>query len=119
MDEFFRTLVTCVEVAAAGLLAAGLIISSALYVRGILLRKGKEAYTTYRRNLGRTLLLTLEFLIAADILETVAVETTLASLGTLGLLVVIRTFLSFTLELEVAGRWPWQKEPQSDPPIQK
>ncbi len=74
---------------------------------GIARKQGAKAYTSYRRNLGRTLLLTLEFLIAADILETVAVERTLTSLGLLGGLVIIRTVLSFALEVELNGRWPW------------
>ena len=76
-------------------------------------RDSLVAFNDYRRNLGRTLLLALEFLIAADIIGTVAVEQTFTSLGQLGLLVLIRTFLSFSLELEVTGRWPWQ----ADPPI--
>lgn len=69
-----------------------------------------ELYETYRRQLSRGILLGLEFLVAADIIETVAVEPTLRSVGVLGLIVLIRTFLSFTLEVEIAGRWPWQPE---------
>ena len=60
-----------------------------------------------REELARTLLLTLEFLIAADVIYTIAVEQTFSSLGMLALLVVIRTFLSFSLQLELTGRWPW------------
>jgi uncharacterized membrane protein len=67
-----------------------------------------EAYRSFRQQLGRTLLLTLEFLIASDIIYTIAVERTFESLGMLGLLVLIRTFLSFSLEVEISGRWPWQ-----------
>ena len=78
------------------------------YLYGIAQKQGSKAYIAYRRNLGRTLLLTLEFLIAADILETVAVDRTLTSLGILGGLVIVRTFLSFALEVELNGRWPWQ-----------
>jgi uncharacterized membrane protein len=69
-----------------------------------------ELYETYRRQLSRGILLGLEFLVAADIIETVAVEPTLRSVGVLGLIVMIRTFLSFTLEVEIAGRWPWQSQ---------
>jgi uncharacterized membrane protein len=73
-------------------------------------RQGSEtAYRSYRRELGRTLMLTLEFLIAADIIDTVAVERSVESLGLLAGLVVIRTFLSFALEVDVTGRWPWQR----------
>ena len=68
-----------------------------------------ELYETYRRQLSRGILLGLEFLVAADIIGTVAVEPTFRSVGVLGLIVLIRTFLSFTLEVELEGRWPWQR----------
>lgn len=75
-------------------------------------RSGLEnAYGHYRIVLGRTLLLGLELLVAADIIQTVAIELTLRSLTTLGLLVVVRTSLSWTLTLEVEGHWPWQRAP--------
>jgi uncharacterized membrane protein len=70
-------------------------------------------YRQYRQQLGRSVLLGLELLVAADIIRTVAVTPTLMSVGVLGGIVLIRTFLSFSLELEITGRWPWQK---SDPP---
>jgi uncharacterized membrane protein len=66
-----------------------------------------EVYESYRRQLSQGILLGLEFLVAADIIGTVAVEPTFRSVGVLGLIVAIRTFLSFTLEVEIAGRWPW------------
>lgn len=62
-----------------------------------------------RQVLGRGILLGLEFLIAADIIYTVSAELTFESIGVLALVIVIRTFLSFTLEVEVTGRWPWQR----------
>ena len=65
--------------------------------------------TSYRQNLGRAILLGLELLVAGDIIRTVAVAPTLQNLSVLALIVVIRTFLSFSLELEVTGRWPWQQ----------
>tara|TARA_R110002126_G_scaffold38317_16_gene114482 strand:- start:5582 stop:5947 length:366 start_codon:yes stop_codon:yes gene_type:complete len=61
-----------------------------------------------RQRLGRGILLGLEFLIAADIIHTVAVELTFSTVGVLALVVLIRTFLSFTLEVELTGKWPWQ-----------
>lgn len=67
-----------------------------------------EAYRRYRQHLGHAILLGLEFLVAADIIGTVAVEPSFYNLGVLAIIVAIRTFLSFTLELEVSGRWPWQ-----------
>lgn len=63
-----------------------------------------------RHQLGRGILLGLEFLVAADIIHTVAVELTFSTVGVLAIVVLIRTFLSFTLDVELTGRWPWQKE---------
>lgn len=77
-------------------------------------RDGREVYTRYRRELGRGILLGLELLVAADILGTIAVEPSFRSVGVLGLVVLIRTLLSFTLELEVTGRWPWQNPGEGD-----
>jgi uncharacterized membrane protein len=65
-------------------------------------------YETYRQRLGRSLLLGLEILVAADIVRTVALEPTLPNILGLGLLVLIRTFLSWSIVLEIEGRWPWQ-----------
>lgn len=66
------------------------------------------AYHALRTQLGRAVLLGLEFLVAADIIGTVVVEPTFRSIGVLAGIVVIRTFLSFSLEVEINGRWPWQ-----------
>ncbi|GII59701.1 hypothetical protein Pth03_80900 [Planotetraspora thailandica] len=68
-----------------------------------------DVYTGFRRRLGRSILLGLEFLVAGDITRTVAVSPTYASLGLLAIVVAIRTFLSFSLEMEISGRWPWQR----------
>ena len=67
-------------------------------------------YKQFRQDLGRGILLGLEFLVAADIIRTVAVTPTLESVLVLGLIVVIRTFLSLALQMEVEGRLPWQAE---------
>jgi len=64
-----------------------------------------------KESLGRTLLLGLEILVAADIVRTVALEATMQSVAILGLLVLIRTFLSWSLAVEIEGRWPWQGGP--------
>ena len=71
----------------------------------------EAAYHLLRADLGRAILLGLEFLVIADIIGTVAVEPTLHNLGVLAVIIAIRTLLSFALELEVSGRWPWQKLP--------
>jgi uncharacterized membrane protein len=74
-----------------------------------------DTYRQFRQQLGRSILLGLELLVAADIIRTVAVTPTLSSVLVLALIVAIRTFLSFSLELEITGRWPWQK-PAPDRP---
>jgi uncharacterized membrane protein len=76
-------------------------------VRG--LRRISPVYTRFKRVLGRAILLGLELLVAADIIKTVAVTPTLDSVVVLAVIVLIRTFLSWSLELEISGRWPWQK----------
>ena len=81
-------------------------------VRG--LRRVSPVYTRFRRVLGRAILLGLELLVAADIIKTVAVTPTLDSVAVLAIIVLIRTFLSWSLELEISGRWPWQKRRTSD-----
>ena len=68
----------------------------------------EQTFRMVRHRLGRGILLGLEFLVAADIIHTVAVELTFRTVGVLAIIVAIRTFLSFTLELEINGRWPWQ-----------
>ena len=70
-----------------------------------------DTYRRFRQQLGRSILLGLELLVAADIIRTVAVTPTLSSVAVLALIVAIRTFLSFSLELEISGRWPWQHQP--------
>jgi uncharacterized membrane protein len=69
-----------------------------------------NAAALFRSSFGRAILLGLEFLIAGDIINTVAVRPTLESVAVLAGIVLIRTFLSFSLELEIAGRWPWQRK---------
>ena len=68
----------------------------------------EERFKQYKQGLARALLLSLEILVAADIVRTVALEPSFESVGVLGVLVVIRTFLSWSLVVEIEGRWPWQ-----------
>jgi uncharacterized membrane protein len=75
-----------------------------------------RTYRRYRQELGQTILLGLELLIAGDIIRTVAAEPTLTSVGVLAVIVLIRTFLSFSLEVELTGRWPWQDNTTRPPP---
>ena len=72
-------------------------------------RQPRRRRPIFRSSLGRAILLGLEFLVAADIINTVAVTPTLLSVAVLAGIVIIRTFLSFSLEVEIEGRWPWQR----------
>ncbi|MCP9486589.1 MAG: DUF1622 domain-containing protein [Gaiellaceae bacterium MAG52_C11] len=73
----------------------------------------EDSYRRYRHDVGRAILLGLEILIAADIIRTVATFPELRSTVTLALIVLVRTFLSLALELEIEGRWPWQRAADS------
>lgn len=92
------------------LLIAGLAMYSLIVavVQRFRRRDTKEVYHELRQRLGRGILLGLEFLVAADIIHTVAVELTFTTVGVLAIIVIIRTFLSFTLDVELKGSWPWQ-----------
>jgi uncharacterized membrane protein len=72
-------------------------------------RRERGVYQRFRQELGQTILLGLELLVAGDIVRTVAGTPTLTSVAILASIVLIRTFLSFSLEVELSGRWPWQK----------
>jgi len=89
-----------------GLYAAGAFALGTLRGR----RPGEDRIAAFRRMLGRAILTGLELLVAADIIRTVAIDPTLQSVLVLGIIVIIRTFLSFSLEVEIDGRWPWQKK---------
>ena len=92
-----------------GVIAIVVGVSYAILDAGIRgMRRQRPVYTRFRRVLGRAILLGLELLVAADIIKTVAVTPTLESVAVLGMIVLIRTFLSWSLELEISGRWPWQ-----------
>jgi uncharacterized membrane protein len=88
------------------------IVGGVVLATTIVARSGADwdqRFRQYRRGVGRSILLGLEFLVAADIIRTVAVSPTFRGVGVLAIIVLIRTFLSFTLELEIDGRWPWQR----------
>src|SRR5690349_20808905 len=98
------------EVLGAAVLFAGLFLAVGLCVR--ILRQsggGTKAYRVLRQSFGGAILLGLEILVAADLVRTVAVEPTLENVEILGLIVLIRTFLSFSLEIEIEGVPPWRR----------
>lgn len=85
-------------------------VAAAVLAGWRLFHREPDVYRQFRRFLGRSILLGLELLVAADIIKTVAVTPTLNDVAVLAAIVLIRTFLSWSLELEISGRWPWQKE---------
>jgi uncharacterized membrane protein len=88
----------------------GIVVATAVLVAHVGRREAfEDVYRSYRQGLGRAILLGLEFLVAADIIRTVAVSPSFRSAGVLAIIVVIRTFLSATLQVEIEGRWPWQR----------
>ena len=89
---------------------AGSCVSSAVFLSTFRQKPDGAAYKTYRRQLGRSIILGLEFLIAGDIIRTVIVADTFENVAVLGLIILIRTFLGMALHLEVEGRWPWENE---------
>jgi uncharacterized membrane protein len=98
-----------IEILAVVIIIAAIFLSIGHYLfQAILHPEVEERYRQLRLRLGRTLLLGLEILVAADIVRTVALEATLESVLVLALLVLVRTFLSWALEVEIEGRWPWQ-----------
>jgi uncharacterized membrane protein len=96
-----------IEVFGAMVIVTGLTWSSYEFLREGM---AEHRYDAYKLRIGRSLLLGLEVVVAADIVRTIALELTVMSLALLGGLVLIRTFLSWTLVLEIDGRWPWQRE---------
>jgi uncharacterized membrane protein len=101
----------CIEIFGVFIIVAGILWSTFMYVTR---RSESPYYDRYKIRIGRSLLLGLEVLVAADIVKTIAIELTFTSLGLLAGLVLVRTFLSWTLVLEIEGRWPWQREPSND-----
>ena len=98
------------ELAGAAIILGGIAVASVNYVReGLRTGDWRASYERYRSNLGRGILLGLELLVGADIIATITAPLTFLSVSLLGAIVVIRTFLSFSLETEIEGCWPWQR----------
>jgi uncharacterized membrane protein len=98
-----------VEILGIAIILIGAVVALARFALGTDVRDGGDRIGCLRSNLGRAILLGLEFLVAADIINTVAIEPTLDSVVVLAGIVLIRTFLSWSLEVEIEGRWPWQR----------
>jgi len=116
-EEWIGWIRAAIEWAALGIemLGALIIVAGVLRVaitrgtvRFLIKLDDTAAYESYKHQIGRSLLLGLEFLVAGDVVRTVALEPTLMNVAVLGLLVVVRTFLGWSLTVEIEGRWPWQ-----------
>jgi uncharacterized membrane protein len=105
-SEWIHLVGVGIEIFGIVIIVVGIIWSSR-YIYG---RRIVSRYDSYKISIGKSLLLGLEVLVAADIVKTIAIELTFASLGLLAGLVLVRTFLSWTLVLEIEGRWPWQRD---------
>lgn len=101
-----------VELSGIAIIAAGAFGTLIIFLVALLKGADRDkAVANFRSSLGRAILLGLEFLVAADIIRTVAVQPSLENVAVLGLIILIRTFLSFSLEVELDGRWPWARAP--------
>ncbi|CUS04894.2 conserved membrane protein of unknown function [Candidatus Promineifilum breve] len=115
LPEWIHEAAVVVEVLAVGIIAIGIIIALARFVQySVIQRVPGDHYHALKVTLAKTLLLGLEMLVAADVIVTVALEATLESVLILGLLVVIRTFLSWSLVVEIEGHWPWKRPGQAN-----
>lgn len=104
-----------IELLAVAIIVAVIFVGTIVYVTKIAARQAdRSTYTDYRHRVGRALLLGLEILVAADIIRTVVLQPTASNVVVLGLLVLIRTFLSWSLVLEIEDRWPWQARLRDD-----
>jgi uncharacterized membrane protein len=111
--EIIEGIGTTIDAIGVAVIAGGAILAVFLTIGRARQDEG-GAYEFFRRRLGRAILLGLEFLVAADIIRTVAVTPSGESVAVLGGIVLIRTFLSFSLQLEVTGAWPWQQRSTAD-----
>ena len=105
--EIIETVGSAIDVTGAVLIVMGLLIAGGRYFLNF--RSEEGSFTIFRQDIGRAILLGLEVLVAGDIIKTVAVKPTPIGVAVLAGIVVIRTFLSFSLEAELNGRFPWQR----------
>lgn len=108
IGHWIRAVGSGIEVFGVLVIVVGIAWSTARYLRRSTV---EHAYEAYKIRVGRSLLLGLEVLVAADIVKTIALELNFQSLALLAGLVLVRTFLSWTLVLEIEGQWPWQRKP--------
>jgi len=120
-DSLFSTLLhwttRSIEVAGIAAIVVGIALATGRFaLRHVFDSRREMTFHHYRGDVGRAILLGLEFLVAADIINTVAIDPTPESVAVLAGIVLIRTFLSIALEVEIEGRWPWQPRGGDQPP---
>ena len=105
-----------IDAMGVAIIVLGALLAGAIFIKRTLGRPpGVDNYQELRQSLGRSILLGLEFLVAGDIIRTVATTPTFRGVGILAIIVAIRTFLSFSLELELTGQWPWDRHRTRSP----
>jgi uncharacterized membrane protein len=110
IDSMVHWTVRVIEIVGIVTIVIGAVVAACVYLFRTARDGPAEAeYHRFRASLGRSILLGLEFLVAADIINTVAIDPTLQSVAVLAAIVLVRTFLSFSLEVEIDGEWPWRK----------
>ena len=100
-----------IEAVAIAVIAVAVVVAFVQGARALLRFGATEAVEVVKQHIGRALLLGLDLLIAADVIRTVTLEPTLENVSALGVLVAVRTFLAWSLVVELEGRWPWQSKP--------
>jgi uncharacterized membrane protein len=106
VDQFAKVL----ELFGVAIILGGIVLATVTFLRnGSRTNDWRSAYPSYRSDIGRGILLGLELLVGADIISTITAPLTFESVGLLAAIVAIRTFLSFSLETEIEGCWPWQR----------
>jgi uncharacterized membrane protein len=109
ITQWVELAATGIELLAVAIIVAVILVATVRYLFQILARRvDTSTYKNYRHQVARALLLGLEALVAADVIRTVVLEPTLQNVLILGLLVLIRTFLGWSLVVEIEERWPWQ-----------
>ena len=108
--QFIQLVEMAFQVAGVLVLIVGAFVAAVWFVVAIIRHIGApRPYEKLRQGLGKAILVGLEFLVAADIIRSVAIDPTFQSVGVLGLIVLIRTFLSWSLVVEITGAWPWRR----------
>jgi uncharacterized membrane protein len=108
-EEWMELAVRAFELVGVAVLAVGSIVAALRAAGSLRGGRREDVYEQARRDVGKSILLGLEILIIADIIQTITIDPTLESAATLGLIVLVRTFLSFSLEIELYGAVPWRK----------